>query len=714
MNTTLGRDSFMEASDTQWISAGEATEHLGVVGHTTTMRNELKVEFLTLTADDLYNVDDLMKQDSRTLGFLPTDALTDYLRRGRVIGAKTEGYGLVGYLLYAPSQSRLRIVQLCVSAEFRGCGIAAQLLEELKSTATTQSAITLSCRRDFPAHYMWPKLGFVSIGEKPGRSAARHPLNLWHLTLAPANQLDLGLFQARTSDEALDVIIDAQVFFDLSQPDNEKSEPSRALLADFLVDSLNLRTTDELFNEINRNEDPEIRRTGRVRMQLFPQVSYSPRLMEDFEDRLKSVLPHRTPSQVSDIRHLAKAAASDVGIFVTRDQPLLNKARSIADLTNLRVLSPTELIVQLHELLEGQSYGPERVSGLGLAWYRCTVQDLASLPIGSFLSEGEGLRQLKSLLDRYLTRPADYQCELLKAEGNDVAIRIASTTPGGTVVVPLARVARTADRALFGRFVVADTIAKAVEKDQNMVVFEQSGLSLSMIPDLIAMGFTRCRDTFAKFCFSRCLNPEEALQEMAALSPELATAYEKASAVELEVNCAPVSLAAEQNYFLVPIRPGYAMSLIDRQLSSSDMFGGDPSVLLRWENVYYRKATTSHKILKAPGRILWYVSRSQKQIVAVSHLDEVVVDTAKELLRKFKKFGILGWEELYQMCAGDTSMNLMALRFSHTFVFRRRIPLNEVRAVYAEDGSGFTVQQPTSMPASRFQKLFQIGFPGCS
>ena len=186
------------------------------------------------------------------------------------------------------------------------------------------------------------------------------------------------------------------------------------------------------------------------------------------------------------------------------------------------------------------------------------------------------------------------------------------------------------------------------------------------------------------------------------------------SDLELERYGAPVSLAAEQNYLLVPIRPGYAMSLIDRQLSSSDMFGGDPSVLLRWENVYYRKAATSQNILKAPGHILWYVSRSQKQIVAVSHLDEVVVDTAKELLRRFKKFGILGWEELYRMCAGDTSMELMALRFSHTFVFRKRLPLNEVRAVYEEDGSGLTVQLPTSMPASRFQKLFRLGFPDCS
>ena len=134
-------------------------------------------------------------------------------------------------------------------------------------------------------------------------------------------------------------------------------------------------------------------------------------------------------------------------------------------------------------------------------------------------------------------------------------------------------------------------------------------------------------------------------------------------------------------------------------------------MLLRWENVYYRNAKTSRRILRAPGRILWYVSGSQKQIVAVSHLDEVVLGTPKELLRQFKKFGVLGWEDLFQMCAGDISRELMALRFSHTFAFRRRIPLNSVRAVYNDEGLGLVLRGTTSMPAGRFQKLFKLGFP---
>ena len=251
----------------------------------------MEVEISRLTADDLSAVDDLMKRNSRTLGFLTTEALSDYLHRGRVLGAKVGDGRLIGYLLYAPSQSRFRIVHLCVSEEFRGHGIANGLLEELKSVATTQSSITLSCRRDFPAHHMWPKLGFVSIGERPGRSATGHPLNLWHLTLNPANQMALGLFQAQTSDEAVDAVIDAQVFFDLFSPESGESQQSKALLSDFLVDSLNLWTTDELLNEIDRNDDPNERMEGRARIQQFPQVTYSQRMVSDFDGRLRASCP---------------------------------------------------------------------------------------------------------------------------------------------------------------------------------------------------------------------------------------------------------------------------------------------------------------------------------------------------------------------------------------------------------------------------------------
>ena len=128
------------------------------------MKPEFSISILR--SADLDAVDTLMKRHRRTLGFLPTEALRDYLATGTVLGAKGRDDQLVAYLLYSSNPDRFRIVHLCVSEEFRGQGIAKQLLNTLKDSGTTQTAIKLSCRRDFPAHHMWPRLGFVSYRRK--------------------------------------------------------------------------------------------------------------------------------------------------------------------------------------------------------------------------------------------------------------------------------------------------------------------------------------------------------------------------------------------------------------------------------------------------------------------------------------------------------------------------------------------------------------------
>ena len=177
--------------------------------------------------------------------------------------------------------------------------------------------------------------------------------------------------QAITSNDTLDVVMDAQVFFDLIEEDGGiASEPSQALLSDFLVDSLNLWITDELLNEIDRNKDPERRQASRERAQEFPQVKHSTPAVDEYVSRLREILPYSKPSDESDIRQLAKAASSDIGVFVTRDEVLLKKAKSIEAITNLQMLSPVALIIQIYELLKGDGYEPDRVSGLNLGWHR--------------------------------------------------------------------------------------------------------------------------------------------------------------------------------------------------------------------------------------------------------------------------------------------------------------------------------------------------------
>lgn len=524
-------------------------------------------------------VDELMKLHSQTLGFLPKVALCEYLQREGVIGAKVEGQ-LVGYLLYGKNQGYFRICHLCVREQYRGQGIARRLVDSLKESATTEKAIRLRCRRDFSVNEIWPKLGFVPLNEAPGRSKDGHYLTLWCLTLALDDQL--SLFKMSTSAETLDVVIDAQIFFDLTEPNGDKTKASKALQSDFLVDSLKLWITDEIFNEIDRHSDSEMRKKSRERAHNLPKVEPNQHAIGGIEKQLKEFLPFRRPSQASDVRHLAKASASDVTTFVTRDRNLLKNSERISETTGLRVVNPVDLIINLHELFARQSYTPDRIAGLDLRWERLTSDDLSPFRFDSFLKRGETRGRFRAELEPLIAQPNQHKCELLRSGNEIIAIRVLSKSSNKMLIASFARVAGSMDQEMFGRFLIADTVSNAVEDNLDVVMFKASSLTPSLIRDMLEMGFTESNDSFVRFCFSRCLDRETASTAISELCPESTVNYQEMSDLELDRCCSPLALeGTDQRYFLVPIRPGYAISLIDRRESADDLFGGNPNVLLR-------------------------------------------------------------------------------------------------------------------------------------
>ena len=186
------------------------------------------------------------------------------------------------------------------------------------------------------------------------------------------------------SDDVLDAVFDAQIFFDFDRPDSEVTQPSKALISDLFVDSVNLWFTDELLSEISRNRSASEREEARTRVRQFLEVKHDPLLLDSFAAKLKRILPSEKTNQQSDIMHLAKTAASEIDVFVTRDRLLLNKASQIDEAVNVQVLSPTGLIVKLRELSETQPYAPDHVSGLGLSWRRLAPEELLTFPFDRF------------------------------------------------------------------------------------------------------------------------------------------------------------------------------------------------------------------------------------------------------------------------------------------------------------------------------------------
>ena len=667
---------------------------------------------MRMTAKDLgiqhlEAVDSLMKRNGKMLGFLPKEALRDYFRKGGVLGVIEDEDKVVGYLLYATHSHRFRIVHLCVEERLRGKGIARKLIDALKEKSSTQNFIKLHCRRDFPANDMWPKLGFFALHEKTGRSRAGHTLVQWHLTLAPDDQL--SLFQEKTCNSSLDVVIDAQILFNLIEPDSDKTRPSKALYNDYSEHTLFLQITEETYNEINRSADDDRRKHSRLVACKFPMIKYDSELVQNFERNLKEVLPKHTESKASDIRHLAITASSETRIFVTEDRFLLRKAEAILQATGLQVLSPARLITRIHEMAESKSYRKTRTVSYDFAWRRISSDDLLTFPYEKFLKSGETKGRFRERLETFLSSPNRFKSELLQSDNDIMAIRIMENDLN-SLIIHLVRVTKREDRTPLKSFLVADAVWSAIKKKVDAVMFENELLTPNLMTDYRRMGFQKHNRKFVKFCFTGNLDRPLVLSRIRKRWPEYIDVYDSMSDRELEKSCSPVNiLTGGERYLLIPIKPDYAMSLTDRLGSADDLFGGKTRTLLRWDNVYYR-SNTHRNILKPSSLILWYASQPRKEVVALSHLDEVETGPPGILFRKYRKFGVFEWREIYRICKEDPSREIMALLFSHTFPLRKTIPLSVLRRIYDESDKNLFLQSISKIPEPIFRKLYHLGF----
>ena len=391
------------------------------------------------------------------------------------------------------------------------------------------------------------------------------------------------------SDDVLDAVIDAQIFFDFDRPDSNVTQPSKALISDLFVDSVNLWLTDELLSEISRNHSASQREEARTRARQFFEVKHRPLLVDSFVAKLKQVLPSRKANQLSDIMHLAKTAASEIDIFVTRDRVLLNKAPQIDEAVNVRVLSPTGLIVKLRELSETQPYVPDYVSGPGLSWRRLTSEELLTFPFDRFLQHGERPRELKTKVDSLLSDTPRTEVEVLWSSSEPIALKGLAYGSPRTLNVSLCRVTNSVRYSAIKLFPMSDVINRAVMKGLDMVKVEDAAVPFDLLPALSEMGFTRCGGGFVRFCFPRHLEQESALSRIAGLVPDCADNYEDMSGLELERSCSPLLSDADQRYFLISIKPSYARNLVDRCLSSYDMFGGSVEQAYARSDLFVRR-----------------------------------------------------------------------------------------------------------------------------
>jgi N-acetylglutamate synthase-like GNAT family acetyltransferase len=163
------------------------------------------------TAADLSFVLDLQRRFANALGFLPRQAVEEYVRRGRIFIAQDNNQE-AGFVL---SAQRLRcaphvqpITQTAIAFDAQRRHLGRSLIDHLAAEALNggRSMLQAWCRANLEANHFWQSLGFTAVGVRRPLTVRKQPLILWRLPLNDHGRRMLPLlptaagYRARTTD----------------------------------------------------------------------------------------------------------------------------------------------------------------------------------------------------------------------------------------------------------------------------------------------------------------------------------------------------------------------------------------------------------------------------------------------------------------------------------------------------------------------------------
>jgi GNAT superfamily N-acetyltransferase/predicted nucleic acid-binding protein len=676
------------------------------------------------SSPELEAVKMLWRRNSATLGFFPDGAFAEYAQRGQIIAAEREG-SIVGYTLFRRTGTRVAIVHLCVHPIARGAGIARQLVDEISRSAADADGVSLRCRRDFEADRLWPKLGFRPVRELRGRGRDGALLVLWFKS---HGNDDLFSVAAKKKEPRTVAVVDANVFFDLAEAEERTPNESKALMADWLRDIVELRITSELFDEIGRHADAEVRRHNLEFAAHFDTVECDPDELDSARRVVREILPapenHRDRS---DREHLARCIAARVGYFVTRDDLLREYADSIWERTRVEVLRPSEFISDLDEIERAEAYRPARLAGTSMRVV--PAKELTEQRVADAFRGVQRRSEFLALLRNYIASPRTHATHVVLAANEPVALLSRSSNADGCFDVPLMRAAGPDARTL-ASYLAHQIKVEAVDHGASVVVIPNSGLDTTTREAVEADDFALADDAWMKMVCPvvgmrdeiRTWVAEARARSSRPAVEKVLTQLEEQGAFEfpaaaLERLFWPVKvLDASLPTFVVPVRANWAKHLFDAELAGLDLFGATPHLAMSRENVYYRAATNPAS-LPSPARLLWYVSADArtpgtKAIRACSRLVDVMVGTPKAVYKAGRRLGIYEWKDVERTATKSRDGQVQSLRFCDTQCFRAPVPLERVHRILEEHAAcnvNRSFPGPQQVPEDVFAAIYRAG-----
>ncbi|GGG35768.1 GNAT family N-acetyltransferase [Hymenobacter glacieicola] len=689
----------------------------------------MKTEVRLLRANDIELLNQVIKlaDDNRsTLGFMPAQAFGPFVKAGNIIIALQDDT-LWGYLLFRRVKTKYSaaITHLCVSEAARGHRVPEQLFDFLKEQVKGVSAVTLKCRRDYTfAKRVWMRLGFVPRDESTGRSLDGKPLTRWYYLFN--NQLEL--FGEKEDDDKLKVVIDANVFYDLCNVKEAVApKESHSLLADWLQDDISLCITNEIYFEIDRNENREIREFNRKQARSkFEERKYDASTRDIILTDIKYIIKRTdTERNKSDLIHLANTIAAKARYFITQDVAVIEQGEILFDKYGLLVRRPVDLIVDIDELKNNNKYVEARFVEHKTSFAPIKSKDITLIAQDFIYNEGrEKLNELRAKIRAFVSSPERYTAQVWKANRSEVVqhAMVVWSIEGQGLEVSLLRCKSNHSRLVERK--LKDLILDAANKSLTYVKVSDQYISDTVRKALTEYGFFRdsSDNKWYRFLASGIRNITY-LKER--IGPNLQCAgglleplnqvflkneLDTISLFNVEKCLWPVKLdAAKVPCYIVPIQHRWARNLFDERMSEADIFGFDSTLLFSRRNVYYRAASPR---LPKEGRILWYVSKSKGgknfgEIRASSYVEAVTISSAKSLFRKYEGLGIYKWNDIITLANGDANAQIMCFEFADTELLTKPMSFSELQKTLVSEGrKPNQILAPTEISHELYMRIY--------
>ncbi len=670
----------------------------------------------------LDQVIDLWSPNRKTLGFFPRGAFEEYAGRGGIVGARA-GDSLLGYVAFRETDHWIVIVHLCVAPPGRKQGVARALIKWLRSEHQLARGMKLSCRRDFEAHRIWPRFGFRAAGERAAKAEGEQIIE-WRLDFR--SEAELFDWSAAQRRRRLRVGIDQNVFLDLYGADDvvRRDHESEILLADWLSTEVELFVTDETFNEISQmNASDAERQRLRACADRHRRPHCEAQAFEDRSAELQTLLPpEAVAGSGADVRHLARAVVGGFACFLTRDDAILETASQIEDRYGLRVLRPLELALDIDQLLRAEEYAPRRLAGTLHKARRATSQDLDDLePSFRESSSGERRTDFERTLRACLDDPKGTRLEICSDPDGAKAALIATASDETSLRIRMLRVTRDRIAPTLLRYQIERMIRRSAQSGLACVRISDRFLSSDGKTAAAEAGFLPVGEEWIKIQLHGFHTPEELGERAESAFRTLAGDVPKLDLSAAEHLFRPAKIrGAQLPCFIIPIRPTWAALLFEERMAQELLFGARPDLVFSPEFAYYRAAQP--RGVRAPARVLWYVSQGQEAVSgfsgrmmvrAYSRIDEVMVGKPKELFRRFKRLGIYEWDDVFETAKKDLNREIMAIRCVDTELLPHPIPWDELQKYFqAHLGAGNPLVSAVEIPESLFETLYLRSFQG--